>query len=288
MNRKAVEDVEAQTRGASDADALRRRVELLEHEKRDLEMALETAVEHGDAVESDLMDLNRRLENEIKERIQAEQKLNLLVSAISQQRQDLEILVKTITEHSDDIDLEWLARYNQAEELSRMDSLTRVPNRRGFDSALEREWRRCARQRRSISVLMCDVDWFKGFNDFYGHQAGDQCLVAVARDVESVCRRPYDVAARYGGEEFAVLLPETGLDGAVAVAEDLRAALNQRCMAHAASPLGRVSISIGVASRISSPTGSPWDMVSEADRRLYAAKRLGRNIVVSADFGTGL
>lgn len=284
MDRTAAKSCVDEGQDVSDLETLRRRVDVLERENNDLELALETAVEHGDAVESDLMDLNRRLETEIKDRIQAENKLNMLVAAITQQRQDLEILVKTITEHSDGIDLEWLARYNQAEELSRVDGLTRIPNRRGFDGALEREWRRCARQRRSVSVLMCDVDWFKGYNDYYGHQAGDQCLATVARDIESVCRRPSDMPARYGGEEFAVLLPETGLEGAARVAEELRAALYDRGMPHAASPLGRMSISIGVASGISHPSGSPWDLVTEADRRLYAAKRLGRNRVVWADF----
>lgn len=268
---------------AAELDVLRLRVAALERERSDLEVALETAVEHGDAVEADMFELNRRLSAEIAERVVAEEKLNLLLAAISQQRQDLEILVSTITEHSDGIDLEWLARYNQAEELSRVDGLTRIPNRRGFDAALEREWRRCARQRRSIAVLMCDVDWFKGYNDFYGHQAGDRCLAAVARDVESVCRRPSDMPARYGGEEFAVLLPETGVEGAMNVAEELRAALFARNLPHAASPLGRMSVSIGVAGRICHPNGSPWDVVTEADRRLYAAKRSGRNRVIGAD-----
>jgi diguanylate cyclase (GGDEF)-like protein len=285
MSETAAKSCAAPSAGEPDLQEMRRRIALLEQEKSDLEVALDTAVEHGDAIEADLIDLNRRLRTEIKERIQAEQKLNMLVTAVTQQRQDLEILVKTITEHSDDIDLEWLERYNQAEELSRIDSLTRIPNRRGFDAAIEREWRRCARQRRSVSVLMCDVDWFKGYNDHYGHQAGDECLAVVGHEVESVCRRPSDVPARYGGEEFAVLLPETGLEGALIVAQDLCAALKRRAVPHASSPLGRVSLSVGVASRISSPDASPWDLVSEADRRLYAAKRMGRDAVVHIDAG---
>ena len=272
----------------SSAEGLRQRIQALEQEKRDLELALETAIEHGDAIEADLLDLNIRLKIEVKERASAEQKLNMLVTAVSQQRQDLEILVKTITEHSDGIDLEWLIRYNKAEELSRLDSLTRILNRRGFDAAIEREWRRCARHRRSVSVLMCDVDWFKGYNDHYGHQAGDECLAVVARVAESVCHRPQDVPARYGGEEFAVLLPETGLEGAVKVAEELRAAMTARALPHAASPLGRVSLSVGVATRVSAPDASPWDLVSEADRRLYAAKRLGRDAVVHIDAGNDI
>lgn len=264
-------------------DMLRRRVATLEQDKRDLEIALQTAVEHGDAIEGDLLDLNGRLSREVRDRVQAEKRLHMLVSAVSQQRQDLELLVKTITEHSDCIDLEWLSRYTEVEELSRLDSLTRIPNRRGFDTALEREWRRCARQRHSLSVLMCDVDWFKGYNDHYGHQAGDDCLAMVAQEVESVCRRPSDVPARYGGEEFAALLPETGMDGALSVAHELRRALAARAMTHAGSPLGRVTISIGVASRTTEPGCSPWDLVMEADRRLYVAKRRGRDAIVHED-----
>ena len=288
MSKTAANECATPSVDVLDLQVMQRRIALLEQEKYDLEVALDTAVEHGDAIEADLIDLNRRLRAEIKERVQAEQKLNMLVTAISQQRQDLEILVKTITEHSDGIDLEWLERYNQAEELSRLDSLTRIPNRRGFDAAIEREWRRCARQRRSVSVLMCDVDWFKGYNDHYGHQAGDECLAIVGREVESVCRRPSDVPARYGGEEFAVLLPETNLEGALIVANELCANLKKRAAPHATSPLGRVSLSVGVASQISSPDTSPWDLVSEADRRLYAAKRMGRDAVVHIDAGNDI
>ena len=109
--------------------------------------------------------------------------------------------------------------------LSGVDGLTGVANRRQFDEALLREWRRCLRAQQPLSLLMCDVDFFKQFNDAYGHQAGDECVTAVAELLRSSLRRPADIVARYGGEEFAAVLPETGLEGGLRVAESMRSAL---------------------------------------------------------------
>ncbi len=168
--------------------------------------------------------------------------------------------------------------------LSSLDGLTGIPNRRQFDDTLLREWRRSSRQRRPLSILLCDVDFFKQFNDGYGHQVGDECLKAVARTVQSVLRRPADLAARYGGEEFAVILPDTELTGAVQVAEAVRSSVEGLRITHRFSRgSGVVTVSVGVASTTPAPgeTDSAG-LLKRADDALYQAKQAGRNRIAAA------
>ncbi|HEX6086613.1 MAG TPA: diguanylate cyclase [Thermoanaerobaculia bacterium] len=164
--------------------------------------------------------------------------------------------------------------------ISTQDGLTGIPNRRHFDETLEREWRRAARSRRALSLLMLDIDYFKPFNDSEGHQAGDDCLRKVAGTLSETLHRAGDTIARYGGEEFAVLLPETDAEHALQVAETLRARVEALRLPHPASPLGIVTASIGVATVVPPRDGSgSGDFVRVADAALYDAKRLGRNRV---------
>jgi diguanylate cyclase (GGDEF)-like protein len=157
------------------------------------------------------------------------------------------------------------------QRLSMIDALTGVDNRRRFDEALDREWRRSARSGAPLSLLMIDVDRFKDFNDSKGHPAGDACLRAVATVLRECLVRAGDVVARYGGEEFAVLLPDSDGDGAARTAERLRARVAD------GAP---VTISLGVATMAASRERSPSQLVAEADDALYEAKRRGRNCVV--------
>jgi len=171
-------------------------------------------------------------------------------------------------------------------ELSRMvqiDGLTGVANRRAFDQTLESEWLRAARQQHGLSLLMIDVDYFKRFNDGYGHQMGDECLKQVARLLKSAVARPSDFVARYGGEEFVIILPETEAAGALEVGERVRAAVEHAAIPHAfAEGRDHVTISIGAAT-LQSLHGVPASiLVSAADQALYQAKASGRNRVVSA------
>lgn len=166
--------------------------------------------------------------------------------------------------------------------LSAVDGLTGIANRRQFDEALSREWRRCMREREPLALLMCDVDFFKQYNDRYGHQAGDECLKQLAATLRGKLRRPADVVARYGGEEFAAILPDTGVDGAALVAEGMRAAVQALGLAHEASAAGRVTVSIGVAVRVPQQPAELAAFVGAADAALYAAKRRGRNRVAAA------
>ncbi|MDO8605899.1 MAG: diguanylate cyclase [Phaeospirillum sp.] len=162
--------------------------------------------------------------------------------------------------------------------LAAVDGLTGIANRRSFDAALEQEWRRACRAGTPLSLLMIDVDHFKRYNDHYGHQAGDDCLRAVAAALAEIARRPGEVVARYGGEEFAVILPACGLDPARSLAERLREEVAARHLPHAASgTAAEVSVSIGVASL--GGDDAVQALIAQADAALYRAKHGGRNRV---------
>jgi diguanylate cyclase (GGDEF)-like protein len=166
------------------------------------------------------------------------------------------------------------------EELASIDSLTGLANRRGFDARLNADWQRAGKLGRPVGLLMIDVDNFKLFNDCYGHVEGDVCLRRVAKLLMGVAGGTDDFPARYGGEEFVLLLPGADADTAAEVAERLRSAIENLCIAHAASSSGQVTISVGVASLIPGAGGRPERLIEAADAGLYAAKRRGRNAVV--------
>jgi diguanylate cyclase (GGDEF)-like protein len=167
--------------------------------------------------------------------------------------------------------------------LAERDGLTGVANRRRGDEYLEESWSRLRREKQPLSVIMLDVDHFKAFNDTYGHQAGDDCLVAVAEALYAQLMRPTDMVARYGGEEFIIILPNTDRDGVSHVAEQVRRSVEMLDIAHAHSSVGAVvTISAGAATMIPGVTGGTEQLLREADIALYRAKRMGRNQVHSA------
>ena len=175
----------------------------------------------------------------------------------------------------------------QLEQLLCTDVLTSVANRRAFDLAMTAEWRRARREQTPVSLLMIDIDLFKGFNDRYGHPAGDACLRQVAGALDTQAQRPADMVARLGGEEFVLLLPNTEEAGAAQVAERMRAGVAALNLTHAGSPCGHVTISIGVAtSRPFDLSEDPQWLIDTADRMLYRAKSAGRNTVSVATFET--
>jgi diguanylate cyclase (GGDEF)-like protein/PAS domain S-box-containing protein len=170
----------------------------------------------------------------------------------------------------------------QAEALT--DGLTGLANRRAFDQALERDWKRTLREGSQMSLLLLDVDHFKRFNDQYGHQCGDDCLRAVAAAIRSAVRREIDVVARYGGEEIAVILACTGSEGALLMAEKVRRAVENLRIPHVGSPEGGglVTASVGVATALARNGGTmkmPESILMSADHALYKAKFGGRNRV---------
>ncbi len=167
-------------------------------------------------------------------------------------------------------------------KLATTDDLTGIANHRQFREFLDREWARCARTREPISLLMCDIDEFKAYNDALGHQKGDECLRGVAEVFRETVRRVPDLAARYGGEEFAVVLPATGPEGAIAVAEVIRGGLRDRAIPHPRSSVGpNVTMSIGVCTIVPSADSSTEDLIAVADNALYRAKSKGRDRCVS-------
>ncbi|ARJ66829.1 diguanylate cyclase [Magnetospirillum sp. ME-1] len=170
------------------------------------------------------------------------------------------------------------------QSLAVKDGLTGLANRRSFDEKLEAEWLHNQREGTSMAVLLVDVDHFKLYNDTYGHQKGDSCLKAVASALGEQVFRPSDLAARYGGEEFAVIMPNTGLDGALHVAERIRDAVLALAMPHGASLTADcVTLSIGAAAFVPTEEHRAEDLVAAADAALYRAKHQGRNRVVSTD-----
>lgn len=167
--------------------------------------------------------------------------------------------------------------------LATTDALTGLSNRRRFDEMLAREWKRSIRTDGPVALILLDVDHFKGFNDLYGHQKGDEALRAIARAIEAESGRPGDVACRIGGEEFAVLLADTDVAGAHQIAERIRARVSGIRVEHAASPYGHVTISGGVAERTLTGPADTVAFVAAADGALYRAKRLGRDQVRVAE-----
>ncbi len=168
-------------------------------------------------------------------------------------------------------------------EISNTDGLTGISNRRLFDQHLEQQWRTMKRNKGSISLLFCDIDNFKIYNDTYGHIAGDECLCAIASAIAKKTNRPTDLTARYGGEEFAVILPDTKLDAATQIAESIRQAVVDLNILHEKSETSScVTISIGVATmKLARDTG-PYDkLIQNADKLLYSAKKMGKNQVAS-------
>ncbi|MCL6635269.1 MAG: GGDEF domain-containing protein [Peptococcaceae bacterium] len=160
------------------------------------------------------------------------------------------------------------------------DGLTGIANRRHFEEHLEREWRRAARNHKPLSMAMCDIDFFKAYNDTYGHQSGDECLKLVAGALTGMVNRPGDLVSRYGGEEFGIVLPETDAAGAVFLAEKLRAGIESLKIPNINSGLGDyLTVSLGVASLVPGPDNSPDDLIAAADHALYQAKIKGRNRV---------
>ncbi|HEY4082864.1 MAG TPA: diguanylate cyclase [Burkholderiaceae bacterium] len=167
-------------------------------------------------------------------------------------------------------------------EMAFVDGLTGVHNRRHFDERLDIEMQRALRSRENLGVVLADVDFFKRYNDAYGHLAGDDCLRRVARTLKNCLRRPGDVLARYGGEEFACLLPDTDLAGALAVAESMEAAVRALQMPHAQSDVAPlVTLSLGVSVTLGG-RGDAGKFVSLADEQLYKAKAQGRGRVCGA------
>ena len=258
-------------------------------------------------LESELLNQNRKaisFQRSLEEQLSREQLLTHIerlkqeLEELKLEKTDLEILLETTTEHSDMVELELqkeisdrlqaeaaLQKANkELESLSCLDSLTQVANRRRFDQSFAQEWWRMVRDNKPLSLILCDVDYFKKYNDRYGHQAGDRCLKQVAQVISTALIRPGDLVARYGGEEFSVILPNTDARGAIKVAERIQLQLKSLKLTHAESAICEyVTMSLGIASTFPIPESEPDSLIAEADKALYQAKAQGRNCFVSSN-----
>jgi diguanylate cyclase (GGDEF)-like protein len=168
--------------------------------------------------------------------------------------------------------------------LAATDGLTGIGNRRAFDAALAREVNVAAKNLKPLSLLLVDIDWFKSFNDEYGHVVGDRCLCAIASELRTFVKGLADLVARYGGEEFVVLLPGMDVDAAIALGNDVSRTLHARAIEHGGSPKGIVTASVGVASWApQNGLSALSDLVRDADIALYRAKSSGRDLVCTKD-----
>ncbi len=220
---------------------------------------------------------------------------SLIVSAVTDERKEAQLLLVQSIENLESQVIERTAKLQQSEtslkqanleleKLVNLDGLTQIANRRCFDDRLRIEWQRLSREQQPMSLLLIDIDYFKRYNDCYGHQTGDECLKTIAQALEKTLCRPADLLARYGGEEFVVILPNTDLNGAIIVAEQLRSAIAKLEIPHHHSDIGKVvTASVGITSLIPSPEQEPSILIAQADVALYRAKQKGRNQAVVFD-----
>jgi len=222
----------------------------LQFENKKLFAALETEREQ-------IIESNKKLEEDIKTRIQTEATLLYEKKAAEDVTEELKIL-------------------------STQDSLTGINNRRRFDEALYDEWYRASRLSNPLSLIMCDIDKFKEYNDAYGHLEGDKCLTRIAHLIEDSARRASDMAARFGGEEFTIILPDTGYEQAKEIAEQVRMAIVDLALPHNTSSVANIiTASFGVCTTAPNKDTSPKTLIECADKAMYLAKKQGRNKVVS-------
>jgi diguanylate cyclase (GGDEF)-like protein len=163
-------------------------------------------------------------------------------------------------------------------QLASKDGLTGLANRRQFDQYLEQEWEQSIQKEEEISLILCDVDQFKNYNDTYGHPAGDGCLAQIAEAISRAVKRPQDLVARYGGEEFVLVLPNTSVAGAVQVAQDIQKEVRSKQIFHRTSTVDQyITVSLGICTMLATPQRSSIELLSAADQALYQAKQSGRN-----------
>lgn len=257
-------------------ERLQEEITLLKQEKYDLEILLENTVDHSDTVEALLHESNRQLRVEILERKQIEKELQRsktelqrLLEIVSRDKEDLEIILETITEHGDFIE-------EQTHQQSLHDALTHLYNRQYLQEVLDR----ADHYHSSLGLVMIDIDYFKVFNDTFGHDAGDKVLQMVGQCLQEQVREK-GVAFRYGGEELTLVLPHHNLEQTARLAEHIRQAVKNIEVHHQEKLLAPVTISLGVACYpVHGPT--PTELMKAADLALYQAKNQGRDRVILA------
>jgi diguanylate cyclase (GGDEF)-like protein/PAS domain S-box-containing protein len=222
---------------------------------------------------------------DISERKQAQQVLADYNRLLQQQVEERTLALQQEIDERKRIEANLHTANRELDRLARLDGLTQIANRRSFDEYLEKEWEISIQEKQPISLILADVDYFKLYNDTYGHQAGDICLSAIANVITKVTRKTGDLASRYGGEEFAAILPNTNLEGAIKVAQRIQADLQQLQLPHIKSQVSQqVTLSLGIGTIIAQANSSPAQLIAMADRALYQAKLEGRDRFAVAAF----
>lgn len=219
-------------------------------------------------------------------------KLRQEVEHLHLEKNDLEIVLETTAEHADGIEAQLRSSYREIgrlcrelavanQELKRLahvDALTGLANRRRFDQYLDRVWHQLAPTQQPLSLILCDVDFFKLYNDAYGHPAGDECLRDIAAAIHQTVKRASDLVARYGGEEMVVVLPNTDATGALTLAQTIGDRIRSLRLPHEGSKISQyVTLSLGVACHVPQANLSCEALIADADAALYEAKRTGRD-----------
>ncbi len=206
--------------------------------------------------------------------------INQLIQWIDEYITELKKAHKTLEQRVEQRTIELQQALKKLKALVNLDGLTQIFNRRYFDESLQREWQRGRREKSKISLILCDIDYFKIYNETYGHLGGDSCLQKVAQEIKRQVKRPSDVVARYGGEEFVILLPNTNLKGALTLAEMIRNAIETMNISHENSLVSdHVTLSMGVSCKIPEQIEQYKELIKEADDALYEAKENGRNCI---------
>ncbi len=207
--------------------------------------------------------------------------LNIVQNKLEEEITERKKIMEQLQEAKDELQ----ETNRKLEDLSMLDGLTGIPNRRRFDQVIDTEWRRAKRKKHYLTVIMIDIDFFKQYNDTYGHLAGDECIKSIAQTINTNLHRAGDFAARYGGEEFVVLLPDTDVPGSLVVAEHIRESIQKLAIPHSSSKISdSVTVSLGLASILPEEECmiAIKDFIDNADKALYQAKQSGRNRYVSA------
>ncbi|MFM7575216.1 MAG: diguanylate cyclase domain-containing protein [Snowella sp.] len=216
------------------------------------------------------IDLVKQIADQMAIAIQQADLFQKLQKELIERQQAQALLIQTNEELAD--------ATRRLEKLVNFDGLTQIANRRYFNERLTQEWLRLRREQQFISLLLLDVDYFKAYNDHYGHQQGDDCLIQIAHAVEAITRRPADLVARYGGEEFVAILPNTSAEGAIEMASRIHQVIKQLKIPHQKSEISdKVTVSIGIASLIPTIDQSCEILITQADKALYLAKNQGRD-----------
>lgn len=220
---------------------------------------------------------------------QSIRELGVLAQAFNHMAQHLELSFNNLAQTNAELEQRVADRTRELEQANqelehfvRIDDLTQVANRRHLDEYLRLTWRQLIREQQSLSLIICDIDYFKFYNDTYGHQAGDDCLKQVAKAINAAVRRPADLVARYGGEEFVVVLPHTNLEGAIHVAENIRQQVKQLQIPHQSSVVCEfVTLSLGVSRCYPTQEKFAENLIAKADQALYQSKEQGRDRVTA-------